>query len=88
MERPYFTAKSAVQAELKYVQVPPEGIQLGGLVVRPFPLHHPDGATGYRIEAPQASIVYASDHEHGDEVSDGLLRQHARGADILVYDAQ
>lgn len=62
--------------------------QVGDTVIRPFPLHHPNGATGYRIESPHASIVYASDHEHGDPSADAVLRDYAHGADILIYDAQ
>lgn len=88
MHGPYFTAKSAVQAELSYSEMRPEGTQFGDLVVRSFPLRHPDGAVGYRVETPQACIVYACDHEHGGERTDELLVQHALGADILIYDAQ
>ncbi|MGA3187064.1 MAG: MBL fold metallo-hydrolase [Bryobacteraceae bacterium] len=65
-----------------------EATQIGDLLIRPFPLHHPNGATGYRIESPEMTIVYASDHEHGDTEADALLRRHAHRADILIYDAQ
>jgi ribonuclease BN (tRNA processing enzyme) len=57
-------------------------------LIRPFPLHHPNGATGYRIESPDGCIVYASDHEHGDSAIDAIVREYARDADILIYDAQ
>jgi phosphoribosyl 1,2-cyclic phosphodiesterase len=56
--------------------------------IRAFALNHPQGACGYRIEHGGRSIVYASDLEHGNPPFDLLLRQHAEGADVLIYDAQ
>jgi phosphoribosyl 1,2-cyclic phosphodiesterase len=85
MQPPYYPVPRP--ATLAYRQN--SGItHLGDLDVRPFPLHHPNGATGYRIESSNAAIVYASDHEHGDASTDAALRDHARDADILIYDAQ
>jgi ribonuclease BN (tRNA processing enzyme) len=63
-------------------------ISLGSLTVRPFPMHHPQGAGGYRIESGGASIVYATDREHGHEKLDEVLRDYAQDADILIHDAQ
>jgi len=88
MHSPYFTARSAVQADFRYVQLQPDGVQLGDLTIKPFPLCHPDGAAGYRITGPRATIVYACDHEHGDEAIDRQLRENAQSADVLIYDAQ
>jgi phosphoribosyl 1,2-cyclic phosphodiesterase len=86
MRPPYFPV--TMPSGPVYRQNNPAGTRIGDLLVRPFPLHHPNGATGYRIDAPHASIVYASDHEHGHPESDALLRQYAHRADILIYDAQ
>ncbi len=88
MRTPYFAAESAVRAECEYLQVRPEALQVGGLTVRSFPLNHPGGCVGYRIEAPRASLVYATDHEHGDPASDRILREYSANADILICDAQ
>ncbi len=68
----------------------PEGepFVIGGVTVRPFPLHHPQGAHGFRIEAGGASVVYATDYEHGVPAFDDGLRDVARGADLLISDAQ
>ena len=82
---PYYPAP---MPSIPYRQVDGRGERIGDLLVRPFPLHHPNGATGYRIESPDASIVYASDHEHGDAATDAIVRDYARRADILIYDAQ
>jgi ribonuclease BN (tRNA processing enzyme) len=40
------------------------------------------------VEAEGASIVYATDLEHGDPQLDTTLRDYAAGADVLIYDAQ
>jgi phosphoribosyl 1,2-cyclic phosphodiesterase len=86
MQPPYYPVP--MPKTLSYRQIERQGTRIGDLEVRPFPLHHPNGATGYRIESTNASIVYASDHEHGDAAADAILRDHARNADILIYDAQ
>jgi len=89
MRAPFYpVAMPATKASLAYNRIENSGAQIGDLLIRPFPLHHPNGATGYRIESPDRSIVYASDHEHGDPSADAALLDHARDADILIYDAQ
>ncbi|MGA7887222.1 MAG: MBL fold metallo-hydrolase [Acidobacteriaceae bacterium] len=62
--------------------------QAGPLTVEAFPLHHPQGAVGYRVEAQGSVLVHASDHEHGNPETDAGLVRAARGADLLVMDAQ
>lgn len=73
---------------LVYRQNQPGGTRIGDLLIRPFRLHHPNGATGYRVEFPGGSVVYASDHEHGDAATDAIVREYARDAEVLIYDAQ
>lgn len=58
------------------------------MTIRPFPLNHPGGPVGFRIEAEGHSIVYASDHEHGDARVDRSIRDEARGADLLIWHSQ
>ena len=62
--------------------------QIGPMTVRPFPLFHPQGAHGFRIEADGAVLVYATDYEHGSAIHDEGLREVAHGADVLISDAQ
>ncbi|MCG8417429.1 MAG: MBL fold metallo-hydrolase [Proteobacteria bacterium] len=50
-------------------------------------LNHPDPVYGYRIEIDGVAVVYATDTEHYSCVDPGLSTL-ARGADILIYDAQ
>jgi phosphoribosyl 1,2-cyclic phosphodiesterase len=86
MRPPYYPVPTG--AKLSYQQIQTAGIGIGDMIVRPFPLHHPNGATGYRIESPEATIVYASDHEHGDPFTDTGVRAYSQDADVLIYDAQ
>jgi phosphoribosyl 1,2-cyclic phosphodiesterase len=58
-----------------------------GVTVRAATLNHPGGVHAYRIEHGGRSVVYATDTEHGAGVDPQLLAL-ARGADVLVYDAQ
>ena len=85
--QPYFADESAILAELSCCQVGLDGMEVNGLTIRPFPVNHPGGAHGFRIEADGHSIVYATDHEHGDAETDRRIREEARGADLLIWDA-
>jgi phosphoribosyl 1,2-cyclic phosphodiesterase len=89
MKNPYFPVDfGAVSANKKFFNKGPMPVTLGDLTVRPFPLNHPQGAGGYRIESGGASIVYATDREHGHAKLDQVLRDNAQDADILIHDAQ
>ena len=61
---------------------------IGPFQITPFPLHHPQDCTGFRVECGGKVIVYATDHEHGDAEKDAVLLKYAKGADILIADAQ
>ena len=65
-----------------------EPFTVGPMTVRPFPVNHPQGAHGFRIECAGATVVYATDYEHGVPRFDAGLREAARGADLLISDAQ
>jgi phosphoribosyl 1,2-cyclic phosphodiesterase len=89
MARPYFPVPfEAVAASREYHDLQGERIAAGEVRVHSFPLNHPQGACGYRIDSEGASIVHVSDHEHGNAGIDRGIRDHASGADVLIYDAQ
>lgn len=92
MTHPYFpVAFDLLAAKRDFHSLPesaPESLCEGKLNVHSFPLNHPQGATGYRLESGGAVIVHACDHEHGDARLDRIIREHSEGADVLVYDAQ
>jgi phosphoribosyl 1,2-cyclic phosphodiesterase len=89
MSTPYFPFDfEALPAPRQFVRMSPETVECHGVRIKAFPMNHPQGAIGYRIENDGASIVYASDLEHGDAKLDRVLRDNASGADVLIYDAQ
>ncbi len=63
-------------------------LEIGGALVRPFALNHPQGASGYRIQCGDSVVVYATDYEPGVPELDAVLLAHAQNADILICDAQ
>jgi phosphoribosyl 1,2-cyclic phosphodiesterase len=88
MSSPYFPVQfDHMAARRNYVQINPE-IRLDDLTIRAFPMNHPQGASGYRLERGGAVLVHASDLEHGDKNFDRILLDHAQNADVLIYDAQ
>ena len=87
MLSPYFPTRLPRPPTVQYVQITDAGYTVGAIKIFPFPLKHPDPTCGYRFETPGGIVVHASDHEHGDALCDGGLREHADGADLLIYDA-
>jgi phosphoribosyl 1,2-cyclic phosphodiesterase len=88
MSKPHFPVSfELLAAKRKFIQAR-EVHQVGSVTVRRFPLNHPQGATGYRLESDGAAIVHASDHEHGNSAHDRVLREVCSEADVLIYDAQ
>jgi phosphoribosyl 1,2-cyclic phosphodiesterase len=89
MEAPLFPVDPEIfRAKLSYRDfVPGADIPAySGIRVRTVPLHHPNGASAYRIDAGGKSVVYASDHEHGASDADAQLLTFCHGADLLIYD--
>jgi len=89
MSRPYFPVPfENLAAQREFVDMRGRELCFGSLRVRSFPLSHPQGACGYRLEAGGAVVVHVSDHEPGDARIDAGIRAEAQGADVLIYDAQ
>lgn len=88
MTCPYFPLPFEELAARKRMFQIQSQTRLGDLKIHSFPLNHPQGATGYRLELNGAVIVHASDLEHGDKKLEKVLVDHAQNADILIYDAQ
>jgi phosphoribosyl 1,2-cyclic phosphodiesterase len=64
-----------------------ETVEMGDALVRVARANHPDPVFAYRIEHGGRSVVYATDTEHYACVDPRLVAL-ARGADVLIYDAQ
>jgi len=61
-------------------------LAMGGTAV-PFPLNHPDGAYGWRIDCCGKSATIAADHEMGVADIDRGIAEVARDTGLLVFDA-
>ena len=89
MATPYFPVHfDLLAAEMQFAQITGQPQRFGNAEISSFALTHPEGANGYRICTTNATVVYATDHEHGIDSADERLENAARGADILIYDAQ
>lgn len=89
MSQPYFPVEfELLPAHRHFEQVQMREVRFGEINVHPFPLNHPQGASGFRLESQGAVIVHASDREHGHDKLDGVLLDFAQDADVLIYDAQ
>jgi len=89
MSHPYFPVPfEMVAARRTFIDCRKNEIEIGRMLVRSFPLNHPQGACGFRIEAGGAKAVVVFDHEHGNASIDAAIRLHAENADLLIYDAQ
>ena len=62
-------------------------VEVGSVSITSVGLHHPQGVNGFRIDGPSRSIVIATDHE-SEPGADRALAEFARGADVLIHDAQ
>jgi len=91
MEPPYFPVDmECLEGLVTFVEVRPD------LEVEIFPdvsihtvrLSHPNGAIGYRLDAPQGSLCFITDHEHPAEGLSESVVEFVQGATVLIHDAQ
>lgn len=62
-------------------------VEIQGLAITPFEIEHPQGAVGYRVDGPRASVAVVTDHEAGTQ-RDVSITRAIRGVDVLIHDAQ
>jgi phosphoribosyl 1,2-cyclic phosphodiesterase len=62
-------------------------VQVDGATITAAPGHHPNGAWAYRVDLDGSACVYATDTEHYADVDRNLVTL-AKGANVLIYDAQ
>jgi phosphoribosyl 1,2-cyclic phosphodiesterase len=87
-ESPYFPVPfEQLPNRPKVTLVRPGDVTIGGFRVSVQPLNHPGGAFAYRIHGDSGDLVYATDHEFGDEAIDEALASFAEGAAALISDA-
>ena len=90
MSRPSFPVTLAeLPAQLRCESLAPGArFALGEVGVATAPLRHPGGGLAFRLEWRDLSVVYACDTEPPPEDLDEALCELARGADLLIHDAQ
>jgi hypothetical protein len=89
MVNPYFPVDmSAMGAIRHFYDLDASPINLSGAIISSAPLNHPQECVAYRIEADGATFVLATDTEPGSPFHDRAVRELAKGADVLIYDAQ
>lgn len=91
MKYPYFPLDFRTDVpNYDFLDIPSDGCKLyGNVTVRAFPVHHPQGASGFRVDSGGRSVVYVPDREAaGNSNLHGFLKEHAKGADLLIHDAQ
>ncbi len=87
MAPPYFPVRlSEVPAQVEYVTVTNQSFQVRDVDIHCLPLVHPDGSLCWRLKHGNNSIIFATDHEHGDATTDAALREFSRGAKYLIFD--
>lgn len=89
MQPPWFPASfKSTPATKRFHHLEGEPFTVEDISITYARLYHPQGVTGYRMERDGAVLVVATDVEHGDVDSDRAVRDLARNADVLIYDAQ
>ncbi len=89
MRKPHFPVDMGdVAAQLAFEDVRDRArFDAGPVAVTAARANHPDAVFAYRLEHGGRSVVYATDTEHYACVDPRLVAL-ARGADVLIYDAQ
>lgn len=88
MSPPYFPVLlKDVPSTVQYVTYDRHPVRVGDLTISSLALNHPDGCLSYRLDNGDRGIVYATDHEHGNEQTDQGLARFSSGAEYLIYDA-
>jgi phosphoribosyl 1,2-cyclic phosphodiesterase len=86
--QPFFPVSlEALPSRPAMATVPPREAVIGGFRIRTHPLTHPGGALAYRIEGEAGDVVYATDHEFGDQAVDDGLAEFSKGAAAVILDA-
>jgi phosphoribosyl 1,2-cyclic phosphodiesterase len=67
---------------------PGDAFSIGSVKVETAALNHPGGAVGYRLSHNGHVVAYLCDNEHTEYGFGDELRNLAKNADVLIFDAQ
>lgn len=89
MDDPFFPVDlDGLPAQLAVTELGDGALELGSLRVRAVHVQHPSPCLAFRVEAGRRSIVYATDTEDAFTGRPNPVDELARGADLLIHDAQ
>lgn len=89
MAPPWFPVPLHSTASKKtFVELTGEPNEIEGVRITSAAVGHPQGAVAYRLERGERSIVFVTDSEPGEPAIDRAVEQLARGAGVLIHDAQ
>lgn len=89
MKEPYFPIRQEkFRARIDYANIADDQlIDLGdGITVKTGRLHHPGGATGYRVEYAGRAFAFVTDTTHAPDQRDNATMALIDGADLFAYD--
>jgi len=93
MNPPNFPVRfDEITAEISYQESCAGQFTIGGMMITPIPLSHPNQGMGFRFEENGKSFVFLTDNELGYRHPGGMgyedYRKFAGGADLLIHDAE
>jgi ribonuclease BN (tRNA processing enzyme) len=82
-----------VLADIRYLDRLRHGsLEVGGVVIDPIPLYHPQGGYGFKFKEKGKTLVFITDNELTDEAWEGSkisdFVNFCMDADVLIHDAQ
>jgi phosphoribosyl 1,2-cyclic phosphodiesterase len=88
MQQEYFPVSlDQMGATFAFLEPASDVFVQGETRVTSYQHNHPGGAYTYRIEHRGRVLVFCTDIEHGDDIDPAIV-QLARGADVLIHEAQ
>lgn len=91
MQPPYFPVPlDSLEGLVTFVEIRPnlDLELLPKIFLRTIRLNHPGGALGYRLDSPEGSVCFITDHEHSDKELIDSVVEFVHKANILIHDAQ
>ena len=89
MSDPYFPVDMSVMpARRRFSEIKKSPFKIKDFTIHAREINHPQGCLCFRIENKSRAVVFATDIEPGEPESDRTVCEMARGADLLIYDAQ
>ena len=93
MRPPYFPVPCmGSKADMIFIDKGRQSFDIGSLRIETIPLSHPNGGAGYKFTENNRSFVFLTDNELGHMHNGGKTfeeyRHFAKGADLLIHDAE